>query len=471
MTDLSSLDATAQAELVRKKEVKPIELVEAAIGQIERLNPKINAVILPLFESAREQAKGLLPEGPFKGVPFLMKDMMTSVKGVPLTCGSALLKDYIPDHDSELTIRFRKAGLIILGKTNTPEYGLQPTTEPLLFGPTHNPWDLSRTPGGSSGGSCAAVASGMVAIAHANDGGGSIRIPASCCGVFGLKPTRARTPMGPDFGDILGGMVVDFAVSRSVRDSATLLDAVAGPSLGDPYFAPPIERPYTEEVKKPAGQLKIAFSTQSPTGVPVHQDCIDGVQKTVALLQELGHEVIETNLQIDAGMLAQAFLKVWVAGVACQFEDWKRRTGQWPSQDKIEPLTWALWEMGKEISSGQYLCAIEDFQLIGRQVAQQFSRFDAWLTPTLAEPPVSLGVLTSPPDDPLRGFFRAGEFCPFTPLCNITGQPAMSVPLYWNKDNLPIGSQFIAKFGDEATLFRLATQLEEASPWASKRPL
>lgn len=262
--ELALRDATAQAEMVRKKEVKPIELVDAAIERIERINPQLNAVVTPMFDEARTSAKGELPDGPFTGVPFLLKDLIAAYAGVPMTSGSAFLGDFVPDHDSELVARYKRAGLIVVGKTNTPEYGIMPTTEPALFGPAGNPWDTTRATGGSSGGSAAAVAAGMVAFAHGNDGGGSIRIPASCCGVFGLKPTRARNPLGPDFGDMFSGLVAEHALTRSVRDSAALLDATSGASIGDPYWAPPPARPFVQEVQNNPTKLRIALTTVAP---------------------------------------------------------------------------------------------------------------------------------------------------------------------------------------------------------------
>ena len=293
--DLAFLDATAQAELVRNKEIQPIELVEAAIERIERLNPTLNAVITPMYDLARGQATGKLPEGPFRGVPFLLKDILASYAGVRMAMGSKLLQNFVPDHDSELVVRLKRAGLIILGKTNLPEFGILPTTEPELFGACRNPWNIDRTTGGSSGGSAAAVAAGMVPMAHANDGGGSIRIPAACCGVFGLKPTRARNPLGPDFGDVVSGLVVEHAITRSVRDSAALLDATAGPDVGDPYWAPPPERSFLKEVGADPGKLKIAFTTRAATAAKVHDDCVHAVEAAAALCADFGHQVEEAG--------------------------------------------------------------------------------------------------------------------------------------------------------------------------------
>lgn len=466
----TDLDATAQADLVRRREVKAIELVDAAIERIERLNPVLNAVVTPMYEQARSAAGDHLPEGPFMGVPFLLKDIFASYAGVPMTSGSAFLRDYVPDHDSEIVVRYKRAGLIVLGKTNTPEFGLIPTTEPRLFGPTCNPWDTSRSAGGSSGGSAAAVAAGMVAIAHGNDGGGSIRIPASCCGIFGLKPTRARTPVGPDFGDFLGGLAIDHALTRSVRDSAALLDATAGPDIGDPYWAPPPERPFIQEVGANPGRLRIAFTVESPTGAPVDPDCVQAVKEAAALCSELGHEVEEATPPITAEMVIQPFITVWAAGAAMAVDGLALLAGRVATMGEFETLTWALCEKGRQNSSAEYLIAVTMLQRVAREIAQFFVDFDLWLSPTLTEPPVPLGTFDSPPENPLQGFDRAVVYCPFTPIANFTGQPAMSVPLYWNADGLPVGAHFQGRFGDEATLFRLAAQLEEAKPWSNRRP-
>jgi amidase len=464
------LDATAQAELVRRKEVKPIELVEAAIERIESINPQLNAVITPMYGLAREAATEELPEGPFKGVPFLLKDLGIFYSGVRLTEGSAFMRDYVPDYDCELVVRLKKAGLVVVGKTNTPEFGILGTTEPHRFGPTRNPWDRGKTPGGSSGGSAAAVAVGMAPMAHGSDGLGSIRIPASCCGIFGLKPTRARNPYGPNIGDAISGLAVEHAVTRSVRDSAALLDATSGPDLGDPYPAPPPARLFLEEVGADPSRLRIAYTTQQAQGVKVHGDCVQAVEDAAKLCAELGHEVEEKTLDIDHEMLTQLSMVLWSAGTAWEVDAFAMLMGNTPTPDQFEPLSWALIEMGRACSAPRYLLTVSAIQGIARSLAHQSADFDIVLTPTLAEPPVPLGTFESPADDPLYGFKRCMEFIPFTPICNITGQPAISVPLYWNKDALPIGIQFMAKFGDEATLFRLAAQLEEARPWAQRHP-
>jgi len=469
--ELAWIDATTQAELVRKKEVTPTELVEAAIERIERVNPQLNAVVAKLYDEARADARSELPNGAFTGVPFLLKDLQAAYRGAPMTCGSKYLQDFKPDHDNALVSRYKRAGLIVVGKTNTPELGIMPTTEPKLFGPTRNPWDASRMTGGSSGGSAAAVAAGMVAIAHANDGGGSIRIPASCCGVFGLKPTRARNPLGPHFGDVMSGLVAEHVVSRSVRDSAAMLDATAGYDAGDPYCAPPPARPFAEEVGVDPGRLRIAFSNATLTGVPVHADCIAAVEDAATLLADLGHTVEEAAPQLNGEMIQKAFMTIWAAGNAWTVDSLSFAVGRKPVPEDFEPVTWALIEMGRRRTAPDYLLAVQTLQIFSRRVAQFMESYDVMLTPTVAEPPLPLGSFDSLPDDLMAGMRRAGRFAPFTPMCNATGQPAMSVPLYWNADGLPIGTHFIGRFGDEATLFRLASHLETARPWANRRPL
>ena len=470
MDDIALLDGTAQAGLVRRREVKPLELVDAAIKRIERLNPTINAVVTPMYEEARRIASGPLPEGPFTGVPFLLKDLGAEYAGARLTEASALLRDYVSDHDTELVIRLKRAGLIVLGKTNTPEFGLLPTTEPRLFGPTRNPWDTGRTPGGSSGGSGAAVASAMVPMAHGNDGGGSIRIPASCCGAFGLKPTRARTPLGPDLGEDWHGLVIGHAITRSVRDSAALLDVTSGPDVGDPYWAPPQERPFVEEVGADPGHLRIAVTTDAGGGIRVHPDCATAVKDAASLCADLGHDVVEAAPALDQERITESVIGLICASTAAQVDYWASRVGQTPTAGVLEPYTWALYQAGKVRLASDYILGVQELHRLSRDIARFFLDYDVLLTPTLAEPPPPLGSFDPTPGNPLQGLTRAAVFMPFTPICNITGQPAMSVPLYWNAEGLPVGAHFVGRFGDEATLFRLAAQLEQARPWAGRRP-
>ncbi|MBS1789808.1 MAG: amidase [Acidobacteria bacterium] len=468
--ELAWMDATAQAELVRSKQITPLELVEAAMARIERVNSHLNAIVTKMYNQASDAAKSEIPPGAFAGVPFLLKDLQAAYEGVPMTMGSRFLKDFTPNGDSELVKRHKRAGLIVVGKTNTPEFGIFPTTEPELFGPTRNPWNLTRMVGGSSGGSAAAVAAGMVPMAHANDGGGSIRIPASCCGVFGLKPTRGRNPLGPHFGDIFSGLVVEHAITRSVRDSAALLDATAGYDLGDPYIAPLPARPFIREIGADPGKLRIAFSTAAINGADVHADCITAVYDAAKLCEQLGHEITEAAPQLNGEMIGKAFMTIWSAGNAWTADSLSFAIGRKPAREDFEPATWALMEMGRRRTAPDYLLAVQMLQIFARRVAQFMEQYDIWLTPTLAEPPLPLGSFASPPDNPMAGMRRSGQFAPFTPIVNATGQPAMSVPLFWNAEGLPIGTHFIARYGDEATLFRLASQLEAARPWAGRRP-
>lgn len=474
MTEYESLafmDATALAQLVREKAVTPRELVDFFIGRIEQLNPHLNAVVTPMFDEARKLSMGPLPTGPFTGVPMLLKDLLAPYQGVRHTLGTRNLAHFIADHDGEIVKRYKRAGFIILGRTNVPELGLLPTTESALFGPCHNPWDTTRTAGGSSGGSAAAVATGLIPLAHGNDGGGSIRIPASCCGVFGFKPSRGRNPLGPDFGDLMSGLVAEHVLTRSVRDSASVLDLTAGYDPGDPYTAPSPARPFAEEVGRSPGRLRIAYLISTMReGITVHPDCRQAVEEGITLLAHLGHEVGEITPALPAEVIARAFTTVWAAGCAFNVKGIAFITGKDPAADQYEPLTWALSQMGQKVTGGDYLFAVQVLQRMTRDVATLFATYDVLLTPTLGEPPVPLGTFDSTPEDPLRGWRRSAEFVPFTPIFNATGQPAMSVPLYWNKEGLPIGLHFVGRYGDEATLFRLASQLETAQPWSDRHP-
>ncbi|HEU4387988.1 MAG TPA: amidase [Blastocatellia bacterium] len=468
--ELAALDATAQAELVRKKELKSQELVETAIQRIDAVNSKLNAVVTTMYDEARAATTGPIPEGPFTGVPFVLKDLLAAYAGVRLTSGSRFLEHFVAPHDAEIVSRYKRAGLVVIGKTNTPEFGILPTTEPSLFGVTRNPWDPSRTTGGSSGGSAAAVAAGLVPMGHANDGGGSIRIPASCCGVFGLKPTRGRNSLAPDFGDMFTGLVAEHAVTRSVRDSARLLDATSGAVPGDPYAAPPPVRPFAEEIRTSPGKLRVAFTIKAATGVPIHEDCVNAVRDAAALCSDLGHDVSEAFPKVDGEKLAQSFMAIWSAGCTWTIDGFAHITGRAPGSEMFEPLTWALYERGKAVRASDYLLAVQWLQGVSRDVARFMLDYDVLLTPTLGEPPVPLGTFDSTPDFALKGMIRAAQFVPFTPICNVTGQPAMSIPLYWNGDGLPVGTHFIGRFGDEATLFRLASQLEQSRPWVNRWP-
>ena len=470
MEDLQRLDATAQAELVRRGEVSPSELVDAAIARAEAINPKLNALVTETFELAREAARGALPNGPFRGVPFVVKDLIAAVAGVSHTDCCRFNEGHVATEDSELVRRFKKAGLVVIGLGNASEFGIPPTTEPLFRGKTKNPWDPTRSPGGSSGGSAAAVASRIVPMAHANDAGGSIRIPASCCGLFGLKPTRARNSLGPDYGDYYSGLVCEHAITRSVRDSAALLDATAGPAPGDPYVAPAPERPFLEEVGADPGRLRIAFTAKAPASTPVHDDCIRAVEDAAKLCDELGHEVVEAAPELDGDALTSTFITLYSAGAADTIDDWAQRTGRKVEEELFDPLTWALAQMGRQSTAADYAAAVRSMHRAGRRLARFFESHDVYLTPTLAEPPLPLGTLDAPRDNPLMGFIRAGMYAPFMFMANVAGQPGMSVPLAWSSENLPIGVHFLGPYAGEGRLLRLAAQLESARPWGDRSP-
>jgi amidase len=474
VTDIAMLDATAQAELVRAGEVSPEELTLAAIERAERLNPELNAIIHPLYEQGLECARGDLPDGPFRGVPFLFKDLGAGLAGQPLHVGMKGLKeaDFRLPVDTFLGARFRDAGFVTIGKTNTAELGVIPTTEPATYGPTRNPWDPGRSPGGSSGGSAAAVAAGIVPIAHANDGAGSIRTPASCCGLVGLKPSRGRTSLGPLTGDTMSGLTVEHVVSRSVRDAALALDATHGPAPGDPYVAPPPARPYAEELGADPGSLRIAIVTD-PIAVPhieIDPVVVAATRKAATLLEGLGHSLDEDGPAVDGLDLTEAFLTRWYAGQTEMVEQLGVLLGRPLTAEDMEPLTWAMTEEGQRRHAGQYLAAVRQHQAIGRMLGMWFDQgHDLLLTPTMGELPPPLGSFPDDPEDPLRRIDRGKTTVAFTALINATGNPAISLPLEMS-DGLPIGVQLVAPLGREDVLLRVASQLEAAHPWADRMP-
>jgi len=474
-SDTAFLDATAQAELVRSGQASPLELVDAAIARVEQLNGTLNAVVTPLFERAREAAAGDLPDGPLRGVPFLLKDLATLTAGEPYHAGvkAARHAGFVADHDAELTRRFRAAGLVWLGKTSTSELGLLPTTEAEAYGPTRNPWDPDYSAGGSSGGSGAAVAAGMVPLASASDGGGSIRIPASENGLVGLKPSRGRVPLWPDVAEAWGGMVTSLAVSRSVRDTATVLDAVSGPCPGDLHLPPPPARPYAEEVGAPPGRLRVGVLTTAPDGATqTDPECAAATEAAGRLLHSLGHGVEAAHPPALADPeLATAFLPCYGAWTAAELGYWGDWLGRPLTADDVEVSTWAVAEMGRQVSATQYLAGL--WALHRYSAAVQSWWADGWdllLTPTIAEPPPILGQFTSPAENPLQAVFRAAAIVAFTIPFNITGQPAISLPLGSTASGLPVGVQLVAAYGREDLLLRVAAQLEEAAPWAERRP-
>jgi amidase len=466
--EYTKYDGLGLAALVRSKAVLPSELVEEAISRAENLNPDLNFVVFKDYARAREIAKDEIPPGPFAGVPFFLKDIFGFAKGMPTRQGARFIPA-VPDvHDSHVTAQFKSAGLIMLGKTNVPEFGLVPTTESKLYGPARNPWALAHSTGGSSGGSAAAVAAGIVPLAHANDGGGSIRIPASCCGLIGLKPTRGRVSYAPDFGDVVDGLAIDLVVSRSVRDTAAALDAIAGSLQGDPYWAPPAPPSYLKASAKRAPRLRIAFVTQNADGQPLHPDCSKAVLAAAKLCEELGHTVEEAAAEIDRAPLVAAFMAAWSANLAAGIDWIAHLTGQTPQPDLFEGLTWGLYEAGKRVSASQYLIAKAVLQRASRQAAQFHETYDVWLTATLGRPPVKLGTFDMDESDPAKSFAPLMDYVPFTAMQNVTGQPAINVPLHWNGDGLPIGVHFVGRFGDELTLLQLAAELETAAPWWHK---
>lgn len=491
MKDFSAYDGLALADLVRTRQVSARELVESSIERIESLNPQVNAVVHTMFDRALEESDRAPGDRPFEGVPFMLKDLLSWYAGEPITSGSRLYEGWIPPFDTEMVKRYRRAGVIVVGKTNTPEFGLTPYTEPELFGPARNPWDLARTTGGSSGGSAAAVASGMVPMAGGGDGGGSIRIPASCCGIFGLKPTRARTPTGPVAGELWQGAAVEHCLTRSVRDSAAMLDAVAGPDIGAPYWAERPLRPFLEEVSTPPGRLRIAFTTSPFLGNTVHPDCVAALDDAVRLLESLGHDVAEAAPPVSREEFNRAFLTVICGEVRASMLEAKALAGRTATPRNVEYTTWGLNLLGASIPAGDFVKAEHYLRTASRRVGEFFEKYDVLVTPVLAEPPFLTGSLQPPSHErallKALGTMRAGgvlrllgalertadkifDVVPYTPLFNVTGQPAMSVPLFWNAGNLPVGTHFVGRYGDEATLFRLAGQLEQARPWKDRHP-
>jgi amidase len=463
-------DGLGLAEVVRRRDVSPKELLDAAIARVEALNPRLNAVVTRIYDAARGAVSAGLPSGPFTGVPYLLKDIGALYAGAVTSAGSRAFADAVADHDSEITARLKRAGLVIFGKTNTPEMGIATSTEPRLFGPTRNPWNLGYSAGGSSGGAAAAVAGGMLPMAHASDGGGSIRIPASCCGLFGLKPTRARNPMGPDVGEGWSGASVGHAITRSVRDSAALLDATSGPDVGDPYWAPPPAGPFLAEVGRDPGRLRIALATTPWNGKPVDSQCADAAQAAARLCEQLGHHIEEARPAIDAEALSHASRVIVSANVRNALDLRGVARGRPVTEDEVERVTWLRAQDAALFTAADYARSILVVHRTGRAVARFFTRYDILLTPTMACTPYPLGVLDMSTTD-LEAFYDALlRSIAFTSLFNSSGHPAMSVPLAWSRDGLPIGVQFVAPFGDEARLFRLGAQLESAQPWANRRP-
>ncbi|MCP4756872.1 MAG: amidase [Proteobacteria bacterium] len=478
MKGINELDATAQAELVKKGEVSSLELVDTAIARIEEINPKINAVIHTHFDRARKQAQSDLPDGPFKGVPFLLKDLGNgNLKGDPIYWGTRFLKEagFRADSSAYLVEKFLAAGLVVVGRTNVPELGAWTTTEPESYGPSRNPWNLNHSTGGSSGGSAAAVAAQMVPMAHASDGGGSIRNPASQCGVVGLKPTRGRISLGPDIGESWAGLVFEFAETRTVRDAAALLDCVQGAMPGDPYVAVPPSNPYRDEVGRDPGKLKVGFLKEIP-GVDVKTPISSAVESVAKVLADLGHGVEESWPKPMDAAETEDFLESHIIHIIASYQAhsvdlFGKKIGREIGPEDMDCDNWAVTELGRTVTASQYLDAVDAIHRFDRQMAGWWEGgYDLLVTPTIPEPPPPLGELVPDKNEPLKGFMRSGLLIPFLIPFNMTGQPAISLPLCRTDDGLPIGIQLVAAFGREDLLFRIASQMETAMPWADRKP-
>ncbi|MEE8580216.1 MAG: amidase [Myxococcota bacterium] len=472
--ELAAVDAVGQAELVRSGEISPGDLVEAAIVRLEKINPKLNAVIHPALERARAAAASDLPDGPFKGVPILMKDIGGQEAGAPNHGGMRFLKEagWTEREDSYFTRKLKAAGLVSLGRTNTPELALLPTSEPEAYGATGNPWNPDHSAGGSSGGAGAAVAAGIVPAAHASDGGGSIRGPASMCGLVGLKPTRGRNSFGPGLGERWSGLACEFFVTRSVRDTAALLDVTAGPMPGDPYFAAPLARPFAEAATLAPGRLRVGFMTGAPRGLSVHAECQSAVEQTASVLEGLGHDLEEAHPSaLDDPASVANYVKIVTANTARALDSWGEKVGRPVEERDVETLTWTLAEQGRQQTATDLLATLEFVHAFGRRVAAWWEGgFDLLLTATQGAPPPELGFISSTPDEPTRAFLRSAPYGVFTLPFNVTGQPAISLPLHWTEDHLPLGIQLVAPYGREDLLLQVAKQLEDEKPWAGRTP-
>ncbi|WP_247232494.1 amidase [Telluribacter sp. SYSU D00476] len=485
-------DAIGLAQLVRQGDVTPRELLNTALAIAEKVNPRINAIIHPLYEEGYKMVEELPAEAPLRGVPFLLKDLALEWAGTPMRSGNKAYYKYVSSVDSYYVERCRAAGLVFFGKTNTPEFGLNPFTEPTAFGPSHNPWNLDYSTGGSSGGSAAAVAAGIVPAATASDGGGSIRIPASCCGLFGLKPTRGRVSLGPHVGEAWGGAVVSGSVTRTVRDSALLLDLLSGYAPGDPYVIQAPERPYLQEVDAAPEKLRIGFSTQHPLSWhKVDADCVRAVEKAARLLMSLGHEVEEVSIPFNPEMFLEAFLPVFVGETSAALRHLSKWLGRPIQKGDVEMNTWLIAKLGEVYTAADYAHAQYRWNELSRTMATFHQQYDLLLTPVMARPPIRIGELQNNAQENMMlkllqttggySFLKGSKvveqvaertfsYIPYTTLANMTGQPSMSIPMHWTQNNLPIGVMFTGRMGEESLMFRLAAQLEQAQPWAHQRP-
>jgi amidase len=467
----ATYDGLGLGALVQRGEISALELLEIAIARAEAINPRINAIVYRGYDQARAAAAAFKPAGePFAGVPLLLKDLLGDCAGMPTRFASAFVPPIPAPADSYLVARLKRAGFVPFAKTNAPEFGLPPFTEPKLYGAARNPWDPTRTPGGSSGGSAAAVAARIVPVAHANDGGGSIRIPAACCGLVGLKPTRGRNSLGPLVGDVMNGLVAEHVVSRSVRDTAAALDATAGYVAGDPYAAAPPARPYLTELTAGPRKLRIGYSTAAPFGNSLDPEIAGATEATAKLCAELGHEVEEASFKLDTQTLLPAFFAVYTAGLAATIDTMAKLIGRAPNAGDFEAMTWNVYEIGRAVTASQYLMAIGAMQRAGRNLAAFFEHRDIWLTPSLGALPLPVGLIKVDDPDARLSDPRIAAFAHYNPLYNVSGQPAISLPLQVSKSGLPIGMLFGARYGEEATLLHLAAQLETAQPWHDRQP-
>lgn len=468
--DYEQYDALGLAELVRNGKVTPSDLLEAAIERVEARDPAVNAVVMKLYDHGRRAIADGLPDGPLRGVPFLMKDLTSAVAGVAMTRGSRFFADTpAAATDSEHVKRLKRAGVVIFGRTNTPEVGLSLTCEPQLYGPTRNPWDVTRISGGSSGGAAAAVAARILPAAHASDGFGSIRAPAACCGLVGLKPTRNRNTFAPFAGEALGGLATEHAVTLTIRDSAALLDATRGQGAGDPYTAPIPAGPYRPEVGADPGRLRIAWTSAAPNGAAIDGECLDLLGAIATLCGELGHRVEQRDPVIDRELVVPTFLKLASANTVVNLSS-HPSAGRPARQNEVERITWLTAQMGEKLAAPDYVRATQAAHRLGRQMAAFHSEWDVLLTPGLASPAVKLGWIDMTMEDVDEYWRRVFAFSPFTVWFNLTGQPALMLPLGQSATGLPLAVQLVARYGDEATLFRLGAQLEAARPWIARRP-
>lgn len=474
LKEFSKYDGLGLAELVKKKQMKPEELVDLSFKAINELNPKLNAVVSTLEEKAMNEIKKGLSKGKFEGVPFLIKELVLGYEGIPTNMGSKLAEGFTFPTDSELMTRFRKAGFVTVGTTTTPEFGYNATTESTFYGPTRNPWNLQHSSGGSSGGSASALSAGIVPVAHANDAGGSIRIPASATGLIGLKPTRGRTPLGPYNYEPLNGLGIELGLTRTVRDTAALLDEVSGEEVGAYGYAEPPKKSYSEAIQAPVRKLKIAWTDEAHSGVFVDPECKEQLYKTIKLLEDLGHTVEKAAPSYNEELFSQATLTIWTSFVHHSAKGVAQLMGRTPSEENLEAANWACYQYGEKLSADDLLNAIDINGQVSREVGAFFSdqQFDIFLTPTMAAPPVEIGVLNAnnPNLTAEEWTKQIFTYAPFTGLFNTTGNPAISLPLGMSSKGLPIGMQFVGRFADETTLLQLAKQLEVASPWFNNTP-